>query len=255
MKVWINDAFQLLPAEQRDLFVDDERFRADVLKRRQRRLRLQRAKALQQYFTCPRLIAFVLHHMSDFLCSSTGLSIAHEQILFLEPSCGDGRLLKALYDAGARRLFGCEIDHDLCTAAMQHCPCAHVAHGDFFTSSRPTSALGSLTIAIGNPPFFQSSTDRHDCQSSLVLQFLKHVAYQWRAVVVGFILPLRCSKEEFMPSALAVLNGATGTSSRLWRLVRTFPLVDPGFVFEFRDSKVVKQPSVFQIYTSLEISE
>lgn len=115
---WINAAFAMVPAAQRQEFLDDELYAAAKHKRIAARAESKHARDLQQYFTSAELVDLVVQRVLAQLQSQHQQQLAN--VVWLEPSCGDGRFLTALLRAGAKHVVGYEIDERLHPAAQQN---------------------------------------------------------------------------------------------------------------------------------------
>ncbi|CAI5744876.1 unnamed protein product [Peronospora destructor] len=153
---WLNAAFAQLSMLQQREFLDEDLYTA--AKRKQMALREdnKHARDLQQYFTSKELVDVVVRRVLEY--------IKQRDVVWLEPSCGDGRFLTALLRAGA------------------HGVRAQVCLGDFLVS-RSCISTDKLVVAIGNPPFGARGDDGRD----LVHHFFQHAAREWRAGVIAFI--------------------------------------------------------------------
>lgn len=243
---WLNAAFIRLPQEQQREFLDDGLYVTAKRRQAEAREESKHARDLQQYFTSSPLVERVLKLVRERLQSE-------ENVVWLEPSCGDGRFLTALLRDGARRVVGFEIDERVQRVAEQQVQKvltvagsdgaqAEVHRGDFLTSTR-TTALDEFVVAIGNPPFGARGGDGSD----LVHHFFRHAAIEWRARVVAFIVPERCSRPSFVETTLLQLNEA---GSAAWTLSMQHPLTDFEFEFGAGDAlKRVRQPSVLQLFS------
>jgi hypothetical protein len=146
-------------------FLNEEIHETRLEEFRLRRATEARPRMLQQYFACDSNINDLLTLASD------SLPINGDDVCFLEPSCGDGRILKALMKRGARNVVGCDIDHVVAAAAqqlvdteLQPGQAASVHVGDFLTTCRETllspACTGRELVVVGGPPY--SITAPHD---------------------------------------------------------------------------------------------
>ncbi|POM79622.1 Site specific DNA-methyltransferase, partial [Phytophthora palmivora] len=188
---WLNAAFAQLPPQHQQEFLDDDLYVAAKRKRAAARAESKQARDLQQYFTSPELVGLVVKRVMEHVEKL-------ENVVWLEPSCGDGRFLTALIRAGARDVVGYEIDEMLHGLAEKNVYQAatdasgteesnvqvQVTLGDFLMSKTSTSA-DKIVVAVGNPPFGAKGGDGSD----LVHQFFRHAATEWKACVIAFIVP------------------------------------------------------------------
>ncbi|TDH67788.1 hypothetical protein CCR75_005473 [Bremia lactucae] len=250
---WINAAFAQLPTPHQIEFVDDDLYAATKRQRSIARAATKNARDLQQYFSSAELVELVVHMAMMHLQTKQVTDV-----VWLEPSCGDGRFLTALLRAGAQHVVGYEIDkrlHDLARNSVQQVAKevaevnedskikAQVHAGDFLVSESSISKE-NFVVAIGNPPFGAKGGDGSD----LVHNFYRHSASAWRARVVAFIVPERCSRPSFVSATLRMLQDGE-KEDIVWTLVKELPLND--FSFEFgtgNSAKRVRQPSNLQLF-------
>eukprot|EP00644_Phytophthora_capsici_P017917 jgi/Phyca11/530373/estExt2_fgenesh1_pm.C_PHYCAscaffold_620034 len=220
---WINAAFEKLSVAMQQEFLDDDLYVAARCKRTAARADSKRARDLQQYFSSAELVDLVAKRVMEHLQDQ-------RDVVWLEPSCGDGRFLTAMLRAGARHVVGYEIDerlHDI-------------------TRNDSSLSPDKFIVAIGNPPFGAKGGDGSD----LVHHFFRHSAREWRARVIAFIVPERCSRPAFVETTLQQLQSDTDTAS--WTLVTELSLTDHQFEFGTGDQvKHVRQPSVLQLFERL----
>lgn len=248
-EAWINAAIGSLSVDEQRAFVDEKLYAQAKQRRRAERAEAQHAKDLQQYFTSQPLVDLLVSDVTEYLA---GLDVPLSRVAWLEPSFGDGRILAKLSQAGARYIAGYEIDPALHAAALTllsgRLPSSQLAtrvcQGDFLASQRLTDAADYTVVAVGNPPFGDKSEPNQQPED-LVLRFVVHAAAAWRACVIAFIVPERCSMPPVVAATLEALNECTAESG--WRLERSLPL--DGHTFEL-GGKQVKQPSSLVIYTS-----
>lgn len=248
-ELWINAALASLAADERREFLDDELYAQAQERRRAERAAVQSAKDLQQYFTSQPLVEELVKTAMTRVGGEGGVSL--DDVVFLEPSFGDGRIVRALAGAGARHVIGYEIDASLWHSAVsdtEPSPSTHLVVGDFLASKRTDAAVSTrhrTVVAVGNPPFGDKTGDREQGEppvADLVVRFMAHAAAEWRARLLVFIVPERCGKPAFVQSALQAL--AASSDGCRWQLESSTPL--GGHTFEL-GAKQVKQPSVLQV--------
>jgi hypothetical protein len=115
---------------QRQQFVDDVLYKAERQSRARRRASERHARHFQQYFTRTTNIARMVR-LACARCEAASAATAAQGVVFVEPSCGDGRILHALlqrlqqqssenHQTGEVRvvsLVGCELDPVMANAA------------------------------------------------------------------------------------------------------------------------------------------
>ncbi|KAG7393002.1 hypothetical protein PHYPSEUDO_013490 [Phytophthora pseudosyringae] len=251
---WLNAAFAQLPAPQQREFLDDDLYAAAKRQRAAARAESKHARDLQQYFSSAELVELVVKKVMEHLQREQ-----EGDVVWLEPSCGDGRFLTALLRAGARHVVGYEIDERLHGAAEDNVKRAasvaagaaedtgiqaQVCLGDFL-ASRSSVPADKFVVAVGNPPFGARGGDGRD----LVHHFFRHAASEWRARVVAFIVPERCSRPAFVETTLQQLHGGGDRAAASWALATELPLTDHQFEFGAGDKlKRVRQPSKLQLF-------
>jgi predicted RNA methylase len=250
---WVEAALASAYETARLRFVDDDAYAAHHCARAERQQLSQRARQLQQYFTSESVLCHVMSRLRDVLARLQLPAIESEQVLWVEPSCGDGRVVDALIAAGAKRVIGWELDDRVWSVAHskleKH---ATIEHGDFLVSSPPpVGEEPTVVMALGNPPFGEEDPSSASSQrDDLVAKFVVHTVHVWCAQLVAFIVPSRCGRAAYLEALLASLNSAgdgseRGVACQTWSVVRNEPLDD--CTFEFLETKRVKQPSALVV--------
>ncbi|CEG39223.1 N6 adenine-specific DNA methyltransferase, N12 class [Plasmopara halstedii] len=249
---WLNIAFAQLPIPQQQEFLNDGLYFMAKSKRMTVREEQKNARDLQQYFSSKELVDQVLKLVMEQL-----LVEQYQDVVWLEPSCGDGRFLTALLRKGAQHVVGYEIDERLQRIAENNVKQtarnvawpekrklqAQVNVGDFLASNSSISVEKSVVV-VGNPPFGARGDDKRD----LVHCFFQHAALVWRARIIAFVVPKRCSRPEFVKTTLQLLRGDDNAGT-IWKLLKEMPLPDYRFEFNTSDQiKRVRQPSVLQLF-------
>lgn len=273
---WLNDAFARLSVAHQCEFLHTEQYQQRLQERADARAQVQHARGLQQYFTSQALVDRTLERVATFLstqCPDEATPLASDRFVWLEPSCGDGRFVASLLQAGATHVVGIELDSALCgdaRAAIQAFGTertVEIREGDFLTSRRACSRVVSSgndadadgtqrsVVVVGNPPF----GDKMDgaVSTDLIQRFVAHAAGEWRAAVIAFIVPERCGRAAYKDLTLATLTAACDGAERssadeaaaAWRLASAESL--DGFRFEFGGTKRIKQPSVLLMYARI----
>lgn len=169
LESWLIDTYQRLEDCDRTWFVCDDLYAQRMADIRSKRDFYSRPKKLQQFFANEVDIARVVELATDALCST-----CLQRTLFLEPSCGDGRVMGALLQTfpKVRHVVGCEIDQTTaCRAASRLASFGDICMaqsfssiivGDFLQSSlsavlplvQPSVGGRTHVIAFGCPPYF-----------------------------------------------------------------------------------------------------
>lgn len=167
MEKWINGLLAV-HVEVVSSFLDDDLHAAEKEALRVRKLAEARPRMLQQYFASDLNIHTVLQLAYESL-------VDVDSVCFVEPSCGDGRILQSLLQRGANNVVGCDIDpvvaqqaDQAVRAAMRPHQRAAVVVQDFLTTTRETflstaapTTSGEHTdessvervVVIGGPPY------------------------------------------------------------------------------------------------------
>jgi len=148
-------------------------------------------------------------------------------IIFVEPSCGDARILiqvKQQFASNSHAYIGYDIDSTVLPPNLPVVKCR-----DYLQTSladvlkdcnfNPTNqAQQPLVVVVGGPPY----------NGDLPLQFVNHSLDNLGAALVVFIMPFRCRHDA--------------------RAIQTLEL--PNCFFEFASQERITQPSVLQIWRS-----
>jgi len=196
------------------------------------------------------------------------------RIIFVEPSCGDGRILSKILAAvaaapqlcgldGSPAVFACDIDPNAVEVCRVKFPDVAVRCGNFLHLSREEitkSVLGSERgdtasvdddgsdddnhlIFIGGPPYTVGRGG--DIDRDLPMQFVRHCILELGGEVVAFILPQRCRGDAAnLLQQLEDGGCGVGLKGTKWNYINEE--LDNIF-FEFRGRRV-KQPSILQIW-------
>lgn len=170
-------------------------------------------------------------------------SIASDRVLFVEPSCGDGRIIEELLQSSeneeSNMIYGVDIDPISLEKADQKFDRSKVILkcADFLSLRRDdllteTSCTEDMTlVALGGPPY---------TPKCLPERFILHCAQELKAQIVVFILPDRCAKDA--DNIQKKLNSQHGHDESHW--CYTNDALD-NILFNFKDTTVL-QPSILQ---------
>ena len=241
-------------------FIDEPSYVKAMEVKRETRVANVSARKYQQYFTSQPNIDFLLELVID------GIS-PDSEVVFIEPSCGDGRIIKAIRERSLQyRVIGCEIDGSLISNDLPG-----IFIGDFMLFER--SSLDSMVmssddhklIVLGNPPYTegggyglidQAGIPDQDTGRDLPFRFVLHSALDLRATKIAFIVPPRCSDPEYIcrvkeaiecknksgPGFCTCIERSRCNGS--WK-VQTFQ--PPDTCFQFR-GRIVRQPVIIQVW-------
>lgn len=204
-----------------------------------------RSCKLGQYFCSPATAQQIVHLTLKFVGRQLkAANRVQETIVFLEPSCGHGDIVRQLLqDLESTNIVGdnfhvvaCDIDESAIQFCQEHTQQNdHVEwmHGDFLQTT-PSGRHGSTTrIVLGGPPYTSGAGSGSLVARDLPLAFFLHCANAWKAAFVAFILPVRYKTRPMQ------LPGWT---------VETYALSESSTFF-FRGQDGVIQPSIIQCYT------
>lgn len=223
------------------------------------------AARLGQYFASGGNARLVIKKMTELL-ERDGNKNANDSLVFVEPSCGDGRIISELLNATKQikadsiQIFGYDIDPTAIERAKTSLSGSEVALEckDFLSLSQEDllSAIARTSsnhtevealsrkrrradddnkklIVVGGPPY---------TPKPLPQQFILHSIQELKAEIVVFILPERCKRDAI--HLQQVLNSSTFESKSKWIYSNT-ELENIDFSFE---QSTIQQPSVLQCW-------
>lgn len=252
---------QSLSQDSLSSFCDEDVYMKARLKLQARLLSEKHARKMQQYFMSPANIEFIVNE---------ALKCPQEHTIFVEPSCGDGRLLVALAARPAvTAIVGCELDPGMASRALEACRSSShsrkcsVYSRDFLATTRldliPVERRGLNTdvVVCGGPPYTAGGGDGSlvssgdpsaDTGRDLPLQFIRHAACVLGARLIVYLLPPRCGEPAFIDRTKANFlckNGeALSHVGDEWNVVT---LQAPNNEFDFC-GRIIRQPSIIQIW-------
>lgn len=255
--------------DSRESFLCDNQYARRIAVTTERKKEEAHAKSFQQYFSSEqnvRTLIQLLHKYTD----------QKNQILIVEPSCGDGRIMKAIASTSSSfpsvRLVGVDIDpimEDSVMAAAQTIPSSDLTKDsirflsmDFLQTNSDSFKLDTrndekeILVVIGNPPFsdcaMRMDSTGEEQREDYPLQFLLHSAVTLDADLILFLLPRRCSRSEFIENALEQMNSSLSLSSSgvKWILAEC---VSADSAFELC-GRIIQQPVVIMVWKKLIIS-
>jgi hypothetical protein len=180
------------------------------------------ARRLQQYFMSEENIKFMVQ---------TAIQYSSADAIYLEPSCGDGRVLQHLAESeSVGQVIGCELDSVVWEKAVQVIALVHpkpcsVLLSDFLLTTR--SSLGippdcRSLIVVSSPPYTlgggtgalsEQGNSLKDTGRDLPMQFIIHSAVTLQASRIIMLLPPRCAEESFVRRVLDQINASSTTYS------------------------------------------
>ena len=221
-----------------------------------------KAYRLGQYFASDDNAQLVISRMIELL-EQDGERSNDDSYVFIEPSCGDGRIIRKLLTATKQmkdtsiNVLGYDIDANAIERAEAKLNGSQVMleckdflslsrqdllsniqhfHSDELTLSRkrrrPDNEHGKI-IVIGGPPYTPKELPR---------QFILHSITNLKAHIVVFILPQRCEKEAVQIQR--ILNDRRTDGKLTWSYSNV-ELANIEFSFE---KTTVQQPSILQCW-------
>lgn len=240
--------------------------------RRRLALRLQsekHARKMQQYLMSAENVGYVIRE---------ALKGSGENTVYIEPSCGDGRLVLALAEQGSvRHVVGCELDaviSDKATAAVASSAVAHkcrILSGNFLSTRSSDFVSGLMEeqkdsierdiVVFGGPPYTLGGGDGSlvasgdaaaDTGRDLPLQFISHAARELKPRKMVLLLPPRCGETSYIERTKeTIINRGVVGDGISWDVV-TVPA--PNNEFDFC-GRIIRQPSIIQLWTLLQGSD
>lgn len=183
--------------------------------------------------------------------------------VFVEPSCGDGRILQQLIESiplDTSQLH-CILAYDIDNHLIARCKEKYKSSAEISVSIECTNFL-ELTHAklqedihkirhttenfhvvfVGNPPYSSGAGSGSGINRNLPSQFILHSITSLGAIYVSLIVPKRCNKKGDVEETLKLLEKETKVA---WTC-DSHELEN--CLFTFQDD-VVKQPSVLQCWS------
>lgn len=252
---WLNVAGKY--EEDFSVFINEKMHSERKQKFIQKKIESARAKLLQQYLTSvPNIDLIILYTLEGETSMNS---------LYIEPSCGDGRVLLQValqLQSVNSHIYGCDIDMNMIckTKALvskhkltnTYTICGNYINStlaDYVTTGLDNTTKYSKIVVFGNPPYTICSTD-DDIDASInmiddrdrdyILLFIVHSANIINAQKIVFIVPCRCNRIEYVEMVLGRIN----IHGRQWSS-RSVPLVNSEFDL---GTITVQQPSVLQIW-------
>jgi len=283
---WINSSFKNLDIFHQNIFSDTTLSLEAQKSAKERRALEQRPRMLQQYFSSDKNISTLL-----ILFDQYHSKVYDSNIIIIEPSCGDGRVLcqlmsHILEDERCRqekiKCIGFDIDTEAVVNAKTNLnalsiPCS-VHTADYLNISKeilfqsieidtnitPQQPIdkdsNSLPlfhhkiIVIGNPPYHNIFSDLEN-DEDIIVQFILHSAHCLGADVIIFILPTRCERESMVNHISSLLNyPCTLRMDRnefIWQMVNCIP-ADNNFEI---CGRVVHQSAVIQVWEKILVTK
>lgn len=206
-------------AEECQLFYHETSYQQLKLLKNIQKENESNARRFQQYFMSSENIQAMVSIIKQYAMDSPS-----DETVYIEPSCGDGRLLRALaQEHNVLRLHGCDIDHNIIEQSMDlnesiRDKCTfHV--GNYLDTTPQTFFVKkpSKLIIFGGPPYtcgggtgqlVQAGDSSFDTGRDLPLQFIVHSAIDLHADVIIFLLPTRCQNTGFIERCKTIIQSS-----------------------------------------------
>ena len=246
-------------------FCDDSDYEQE---RNRLALRLQsekHARKMQQYLMSAANVDYII---------SEALKGSNKKTVYIEPSCGDGRLVIALAEQeSVQEVIGCELDTVISERASQAVASSAVAHkcrilsGNFLSTSRNDFVTGHIEdqkdkterdiVVFGGPPYTLGGGDGSlvasgdpslDTGRDLPLQFICHAARELKPRKMVLLLPPRCGEGSFIDRTKeSIVQGGDVEYCDSWNVV-TVPAPNNEFNF---CGRIIRQPAIIQQWIPL----
>lgn len=178
------------------------------------------------------------------ICRCKSLLVNGSRVLFLEPSCGKGDIVKELVhqldtiDAPQSQISILCFDIDdnavnACRRALESCRYSIQCTTKNFleTKFRGLNDGSAAVFCLGGPPYTSGAGSRGNIRRDLPTQFIRHCTQEYNATAVCFLVPARyksiCHVEEGYVAQMLELKSST---------------------FYFQGKVPVTQPSIIQCY-------
>lgn len=203
--------------------------------------RIRDGSRLGQYF-CTNENARAVVNVAIQKLNRMDLLSESKSIAFVEPSCGNGDIVKALVDILAGidppianvTIQGFDIDsHSISRCKGLKFTTLEVSWScEDFLDTKRQATNDSIVVCVGGPPYSAGAGNAADMKLDLPTKFVKHCVTEWQANVVSFLLP-----ERYRDVALDLPNG--------WGC-ETVDLSSSTFFFQ--GDTPVTQPSILQCF-------
>eukprot|EP00602_Paraphysomonas_sp_CaronLab_P013116 CAMPEP_0185041728 /NCGR_PEP_ID=MMETSP1103-20130426/41400_1 /TAXON_ID=36769 /ORGANISM="Paraphysomonas bandaiensis, Strain Caron Lab Isolate" /LENGTH=351 /DNA_ID=CAMNT_0027581587 /DNA_START=58 /DNA_END=1110 /DNA_ORIENTATION=+ len=244
-----------------DLFCDEEQYRLIQEKIVKRKQMESGPRELQQYFSSSSNVEYIV---------GLAKSQYSEDTIFVEPSCGDGRVVVALAKCtDSCYVVGNDVDVIEASKAAEHAARefphkCHIRVSDYLSTNRD-ELLSHIpnheqkeVVVVANPPFTSGGgaggfsaqgASTNDIDRDYPLRFVCHSALEMKPTRMIFLNPARCAHENFLKRASDIINCHCDTMNDKcvcmcgkykWEVETTHP---PNTVFEFC-GRLVRQPVV-----------
>jgi tRNA G10 N-methylase Trm11 len=219
-------------------FLDEEKYQQTISIINSKRIIEKKPRLLQQFFTKENDINELIN-LSKFNIDN---NILLNNTIFIEPSCGDGRILVELCNRNYK-CIGIDIDYEILQKAQINLKYINDVDNrnnmlglicqDFLKLSKNDICIpdNSNIIIIGNPPYRDTINEEdHDYTMRFIMK-----CKEINANRVAFILPKRNSKSKFIEK---LINDG-------WKITIEENILEGKFIF--MNEKEISQPSIILI--------
>jgi predicted RNA methylase len=252
--------------DSRESFLCDDQYARRIAITAERKRREARPKKLQQYFSSERNVLALMQLLLKYSDQS-------DQLIIVEPSCGDGRIIRAIISNPSLRpvrIVGVDIDPTMEELAMDGTGSSRTSESSMnfictdFLQTRSENIRADFcdedvrVVVIGNPPFANSAMQEEDSDDEAVeeqegdytQQFLLHSAVTLDADLIVFLLPRRCSRSAFIDGVLEQMKSSSSASSNMWILAECMQ-ADSSFEL---CGRIIYQPVVIMVWKKAKLS-
>eukprot|EP01036_Dinobryon_divergens_P031087 gene31087-40429_t len=252
--------------DSRESFLCDDQYARRIAITAERKLREARPKKLQQYFSSERNVLALMQLLLKY-------SDQFDQLIIVEPSCGDGRIIRAIISNPSLhpvRIVGVDIDPTMEELVMNgtgsfrssessmHFLCTDFLQTHSLSVRADFCDEDTTVVVIGNPPFANSAKEEDSDDESVEEQsgdypqlFLLHSAVTLDADLIVFLLPHRCSRSAFIDVVLEQMNSSSSVSRNRWILAECMQ-ADSSFEL---CGRIIHQPVVIMVWKKTKLSD
>ena len=247
---------QGIPIEEFDWFYNDltyNIFKTQISKRREFEAH---SRMCQQYFSSTKNIQSIFDY-------STNTNTEELNTLFIEPSCGDGRVMKH-FIANGFTIIGCDIDKTIINKVRfdNNDENNLIITSDFRLTTREDyvtrfhqqrNMQPQKIVVVGCPPYTQTIKTSSipvpvDQNIDLLEVFFLHCAHTLMADKIIFVVSDRCGSSNYINNLSNLLNrqptNPTLYNQKSWTLVQ---MTDADNTFEI-SGRNISQPSIIQVW-------
>jgi hypothetical protein len=242
-------------------FYNDDIYNEFQTKLNNRRIIEKHSKSFQQFFCSQTNIQSMFYY-------GTLDAMDPANILFIEPSCGDGRVMKYFMLNGCT-IFGCDIEKSITSQIRFDSYNDYDMHNlvltsDFLLTTREdyvtrfqrrfnTESQPQQLVVVGCPPYSQTVETSPECNQDIdmITEFYLHCAHKINADKIVFVVSKRCGTSRYVDKLSEKFNSQCN-DDKLWKLVQ---MTDADNRFEIPGSRDISQPSILQVWQKVIITD